>query len=180
MLTADAAVFALLERPGRGGRPGRPRLGVVLVRRRNAPFRGRWALPGGFVGIREPLLAAARRELAEETGLRGVRLEALGLFAEPGRDPRGRVATAVFWGLARPAGLARLAAGDDAREAGLFDARRPPPLAFDHDAVLRRALARLAEREAETPGELAARLLPARGGRSPATLARARAALLGR
>ncbi|MEW6778265.1 MAG: NUDIX hydrolase [Bdellovibrionota bacterium] len=111
--------------------------GIVLVRRGRPPFRGRWALPGGFVEEGEKSRAAARRELFEETGLR-LPLSAftyLACFSDPGRDPRGRVVTEVFIvQLARR--KLRLQAGDDAREARVFDLARLPPLAFDHEKIV--------------------------------------------
>src|SRR3989442_1158538 len=69
---------------------------VLLIRRKHDPFAGRWALPGGFVEMEETLEEAARRELFEETGLKVDELEQLHTFGDPGRDPRGRVITAVY------------------------------------------------------------------------------------
>ncbi len=71
-------------------------LAVLLIRRRADPFRGDWALPGGFVNQNESLDRAAARELHEETGLSGVRLEQIGAFGDPGRDPRGHTITVAF------------------------------------------------------------------------------------
>lgn len=110
---------------------------VVLVRRRNPPFRGRFALPGGFLERGESVERAARREAREETGLRIALTGLAGVYSEPGRDPRGPVVTVAF--RARPAG-GRLRGGDDAAEARWFPAKRPPPLAFDHGKILRDAL----------------------------------------
>jgi len=92
---------------------------VLLIRRRDHPNIGRWALPGGFVNMDESLYAAAARELSEETGLFNIPLVPLGMFGEPTRDPRTRIITAAF--LARsPRGALRFAAGDDADDAALF------------------------------------------------------------
>ena len=90
MVTADAAVFAFVD--------GKARL--LLIQRKHEPYQGRWALPGGFVEIDEDLPEAAARELAEETGLKDVPLEQLRTFGKPGRDPRGRTITVVYFGIA--------------------------------------------------------------------------------
>jgi len=117
-------------------------LHVLLVRRGVAPFAGRHAIPGGFVDEAESLDAAARRELAEETGVRDVYLEQLYSFGDPGRDPRGRVVTVAYFALIA-ADRAPLKAGSDAAEARWFPAAARPPLAFDHGRILDYALERL-------------------------------------
>jgi 8-oxo-dGTP diphosphatase len=88
---------------------------VLLIRRREEPFKGRWALPGGFVNENESLERAAARELYEETGLSGVRLEQLGAFGDPGRDPRGHTVTVAF--VTFRATETAINPGDDAIEA---------------------------------------------------------------
>ncbi len=117
---------------------------VLLIRRGGEPFRGAWALPGGFVDPQEPLAAAAERELLEETGLRDVAMEQIGAFGDPGRDPRGWVISIVF--LARvDRRLVKPAAGDDAAEVGWHRLDQlPANLAFDHGRILERVRARLA------------------------------------
>ena len=152
LLTAD--VVALSLHPGEG-------LSVLLVRRGSPPFQGRWALPGGFVDPGEELDAAAARELEEETGVsrRKVRLDQLGAFGAPGRDPRGRVVSVAFLAGLPAATPAR--SGDDATEAAwvpVDDARRPRRLAFDHRAILDAAMER-AGALVERTG-FACRLLP--------------------
>lgn len=114
---------------------------VLLVRRGKEPFKGRWALPGGFLDLDEELEEAAARELEEETGVTGVELEELGAFGKIGRDPRGRTVSIAYLAVLprRPA----TRAGDDAAEVGWFPLDRPPETAFDHEEILARARARL-------------------------------------
>jgi len=139
-------------------------LRVLLVRRRQPPFRGRWALPGGFVDADEDLVAAARRELREETGGAAGPLRQLGAYGAPGRDPRGHTVSVVF--LAALAPDTALVAGDDAADCAWQPSRRPPPLAFDHALILRDARRELA-RLADAPAALA-RALPLPRHRRPA------------
>jgi 8-oxo-dGTP diphosphatase len=137
MVAADAAVFGFFA--------GKAKL--LLVNRKNEPFKGKWALPGGFINIDEELETAAARELAEETGLVGVRLEQIHTFGDVGRDPRGRVITVVFMGVAST-GQRRIKAGDDAAGAKWFDIEKlPKNLAFDHDEVTRLAIRKLKRRK---------------------------------
>ncbi len=118
------------------------RLEVLLVKRRHWPFEGMWAIPGGFVEADESLEDAAKRELEEETGGHDVYLEQLYTFGDPGRDPRARVITVVYYALIQPDQLC-IRAGDDAADARLFWAYEVPPLAFDHGAILQYTLQRL-------------------------------------
>jgi 8-oxo-dGTP diphosphatase len=117
-------------------------LQVLLVQRGAAPYKDRWALPGGFVREDEPLEQAALRELEEETGVRDVYLEQLYTFGEPDRDPRGRVITVAYFALIA-GDRQTLAAGTDAAAARWFPAGAPPPLAFDHRRILDYAIERL-------------------------------------
>jgi 8-oxo-dGTP diphosphatase len=116
-------------------------LQVSLVQRKYPPFKGRWAIPGGFIQESEALEAAARRELEEETGVRDVYLEQLYTFGDPKRDPRGRVITVAYLALV-PTPLA-LAAGSDASDARWWSVYQLPRLAFDHAKILKYALQRL-------------------------------------
>jgi 8-oxo-dGTP diphosphatase len=121
-VTVDLVIFALHEGV----------LQVLLIRGAIPPFAGRWALPGEFIRPGESLEAAARRELAEETGVTDLYLEQLYTFGDPDRDPRGRVVTVAYYALL--AGEASpLVAGTYAGAAMWVPARKHPPLAFDHD-----------------------------------------------
>ena len=119
---------------------------VLLIRRKNPPFEGRWAIPGGFVDPHEPLEEAARRELSEETGVEPAHLEQLHTFGDPGRDPRGWTISVAYLALLEE-GAAQAVhprAGDDASDVGWFDLLAPPPLAFDHADILAHARKALA------------------------------------
>jgi 8-oxo-dGTP diphosphatase len=115
-------------------------LQVLLVERGIPPFKGQWALPGGFVLEQESLEEAARRELEEESGLKDVYLEQLYTFGDPERDPRGRVVAVAYYALTPPAPLH---ASTDAANAAWHPVSRPPKLAFDHARILRTGLERL-------------------------------------
>ncbi|MBN1640454.1 MAG: NUDIX hydrolase [Anaerolineae bacterium] len=119
----------------------RGELQVLLVRRKHPPFEGMWAIPGGFVGNDESLDAAARRELAEETGIDDpkLRLQQLHAYGAPDRDPRTRVITVAYLAAVCAEELP-VRAGSDAAEAAWHPAHQPPPLAFDHAAILSRAV----------------------------------------
>ncbi len=109
--------------------------------------QGRYALPGGFVDPDEDIDAAAAREVEEETGLTGQSLAQIGAFGRPGRDPRGHtitVAYVAFCALSEAEREAAVTAGDDAAEARWFPLSRLPPLAFDHEEIVRAAWGRLA------------------------------------
>jgi len=114
---------------------------VLLIKRARPPFKGQWALPGGFVDEDESLEAAAARELKEETGLRGVRLQQVGAFGDPERDPRGHTVSIAFAALLESRPEAK--ADDDAEDAQWHSVARPPRLAFDHKKILRVARERM-------------------------------------
>lgn len=117
-------------------------LKLLLVRRKAAPFRGRWALPGGFVQLEESLEDAARRELAEETGLARPYLEQLFTFGEPGRDPRERVISVAYYALLKLSEH-RVQAATDADAVGWFPVAELPELAFDHELIVETGLRRV-------------------------------------
>jgi len=131
-LTVDCVVFGIDESD----------LKVLLIERDLEPFRGKWALPGGFVHVDETLEAAARRELREETGLTKVFLEQLFTFGEVDRDPRERVVTVAYFSLVNLADH-RVQSATDARDAAWFSASEAQGLAFDHDSIVETALTRL-------------------------------------
>jgi len=131
-LTVDCVVFGF---DGEG-------LQVLLIRRGLEPFKNKWALPGGFVQVTETLDDAARRELAEETGLTEVYLEQLYTFGSVKRDPRERVVSVAYYALTKPADH-HTAAATDAAEAQWFPVSETPALAFDHQEILDTALVRL-------------------------------------
>jgi 8-oxo-dGTP diphosphatase len=133
------------------------RLSLLLIRRGVDPFRGAWALPGGFVLERESLEAAAARELEEEAGVRRAHLAQFGVYGDPERDPRGRVISVAYVGLVR-ADERVLRAATDADAAAWFPFDDPPRLAFDHARIVADARAHLRERLDREP--VGAELLP--------------------
>ncbi|MHC4387738.1 MAG: NUDIX domain-containing protein [Planctomycetota bacterium] len=137
MVTVDAVVFGFFKN----------KVKLLLIKRKKEPFKSKWALPGGFVGIDEELEEAVARELVEEAGLADVELEQMHTFGTVGRDPRGRQITVVFMGIAQK-GQTRIRAGDDAAEARWFDIEKlPEDLGFDHDEVAEFALKKLKRKE---------------------------------
>lgn len=132
-VTVDAVVFGYDAAQG---------LQLLLIRRLIDPWKGHWALPGGFVLPHEDLEQAVLRELREETGVRLNYLEQLYTYGKPGRDPRGRVVSIAYYGLAVP-GQHTLQATTDAAEAAWYPVSSLPPLAFDHAQIADMALQRL-------------------------------------
>lgn len=134
-VTVDLVIFTIADDD----------LKVLLIRRGGEPFKGCWALPGGFVEIGESLEAAAARELSEEAGVTNVYLEQLYTFGDPGRDPRGRVISVSYFALV-DADRQRIRAASDAADAqwqSVFDTKTNGKLAFDHKRILDYAVWRL-------------------------------------
>jgi len=107
---------------------------ILLIERKNEPFKGKWALPGGFVEYGEKVEDAVVREVNEETGLDTKIIDIVGVYSDPSRDPRGHVVTVVY--------LLEILDGeikgsDDAADAKFFDLNDLPKLAFDHNVVLK-------------------------------------------
>lgn len=124
-LTADSIILCKQEK----------RTFLLLVQRNNDPFKGYWALPGGFMEINERLENTARRELQEETGIKPGRMTFAGIFDKPDRDPRGRTVTAVY--LMRLSSCDQnIRAGSDAGKVQWFPLDSLPELAFDHRKIL--------------------------------------------
>ena len=147
-VTVDIAVFTVRDGD----------IQILLVKRREWPHTGKWAIPGGFVGIDESLKRAALRELREETGVKAGHLEQLGAFGHPDRDPRERVITVVYIALVSFERL-HIQPGSDAADARLFDIEALPELAFDHERILYRARERL--KDSLGIAEVATSLMPA-------------------
>lgn len=124
-VSADIAVFRRMA----------GELEVLLILRKNQPYQGMWALPGGFMEMDEPLERTAERELQEETGLTGIDLKQFHTFSQVDRDPRTRVITTVFRGMVE-SGKSGVSGGDDAAEARWFNTGHLPPLGFDHGVII--------------------------------------------
>jgi len=107
---------------------------VLLIERGREPFKGKWALPGGFIDMEEELETACRRELEEETGLKVGALKQFRAFGGVNRDPRHRTVSVVFYAFTDDELLA--CAGDDAAKAQWFPLNHLPELAFDHQQIL--------------------------------------------
>lgn len=151
------------------------RLHTLVVRRTGHPAKEKWALPGGFVGIAEPLEAAAARVLAAKTGLEGIFVEQLYTFGDPNRDPRTRVISVAYYALvdferfakaaadSRSVGVGRILVPWEGETGGPVELEsqdgEPMPLAFDHDEVLGMAVKRLRGKLDYTP--VGFQLLPA-------------------
>lgn len=131
-VTTDVVIFSIRDNC----------LKLLLIKRGGEPYKGKWALPGGFIQLDESLDQCARRELREETGLDGVFLEQLYTFGEPQRDPRERVITVAYYALI-PSEKLSLCAASDAEAVGWFAMDELTALAFDHSNIVEMAHERL-------------------------------------
>ena len=110
---------------------------ILLIKRKNDPFKKSWALPGGFLEGSESLEKGAKRELKEETGIKIWHLEQLNIYAAINRDPRGRTISIAFVGILYEE--FHIKAGDDAKEVNWFNLDELPDLAFDHSEIIKDA-----------------------------------------
>lgn len=113
---------------------------ILLIKRKNPPFQGKWALPGGFVEYGETTENAVSREVYEETSLKTKINQLVGVFSDPNRDPRGHTITIVYL-LDIVEG--KLKAKDDASDAKFFSVKNLPSMAFDHKEIINKVLQRV-------------------------------------
>lgn len=126
-VTVDTLILA-----NRGGKDH-----ILLIERKNDPYKGKWAFPGGFVEDNEDLEEAAKRELKEETGISAPALTQYKAVGTPGRDPRGRTVTVIFFGAINADEMDNVNGADDAVKAQWFPLENLPTLAFDHSEILK-------------------------------------------
>lgn len=112
---------------------------ILLIQRKNDPFKGKWALPGGFVEYGESTEKAVTREVFEETGLKTKISELAGVYSDPNRDPRGHTITIAY---ILEILNGKFGAGDDASDVKFFKLNKLPVLSFDHDMIINDALER--------------------------------------
>lgn len=115
-------------------------LKILLIQRKKPPFADKWALPGGFVEIDEPLETAARRELYEETGMQVNNIYQLYTFGAPDRDPRGRAVSVAYTTMVKSNLMEYAKAASDAKATDWFPIHNLPPLSFDHQEIFDKAL----------------------------------------
>ncbi len=132
-VTTDCVIFGI----------GKEEMSVLLVKRGNDPYKGRWAFPGGFLNMDEDAETGARRELKEETGLEADVIEQFGTFSAVNRDPRGRVISIAFYALVPKE---EVHGADDAVDARWFSIEDMPDLAFDHAQIFQKAIKALKEK----------------------------------
>lgn len=125
-IATDLVIFKIIE----------GKKNILLIQRKNNPYQGQWALPGGFVETDEKVITAAARELKEETSVEVEEkdLRFINFFDEPNRDPRGRIISFAFTAEVPPE--TKHQAGDDAKEARWFAVDQLPELAFDHKKII--------------------------------------------
>lgn len=128
-LTTDAVVFSVENNE----------IELLLIQRKHEPWKGMWALPGGFLEVDETCEQGAKRELEEETGLTGIELHQLYVYDAVNRDPRERIITVAHWGITQKS-KHNAKGRDDAKEARWFNVKNLPPLAADHKEIIEKAL----------------------------------------
>jgi len=133
-LTTDILVFSRLN--------DEKKYSVLLIKRKNDPYKNNWAIPGGFVEYDEEIDNAALRELEEETNIKNIKLKELKTFGKVGRDPRGRTVSVVYYTFINQ-NEHEIKAQDDAKEFGWFNLNSLPELAFDHDEIFSYAINKL-------------------------------------
>lgn len=133
-VAVDAIVFGYSKEEG---------VSILLIKRKYDPYKGSWAIPGGFVIDDESLEDAVERELWEETGIKINYLEQLYTFGKPDRDPRTRILSVAYFGLVKSNQFEKLKATTDAEDAAWFNFKKLPKLAFDHKEILNVAIERL-------------------------------------
>lgn len=134
-VTSDAVIFNYID----------GKQYVLLIKRKNEPYAGMWALPGGYVECNETILDCVYREVFEETGIdllteACVSCENVNIYDHPDRDPRGRTISVSSHFILEPEYADDILAGDDADEIDWFDVNDLPPLAFDHDTIINDAI----------------------------------------
>jgi 8-oxo-dGTP diphosphatase len=132
-ITVDSLVFAYEE----------GELKVLLIKRGHEPFKGMWAVPGGFIEMNETCEQAASRELEEETGLKGIELKQFHVFSAVDRDPRERIITIAHLALINNINEQTVKGSDDADEAAWFKISALPSLAADHGEIIEVGLKKL-------------------------------------
>lgn len=131
-VTADCVVITSEEEPR-----------VLLIERGEEPFKGCWAIPGGFLNMDETTEQCAIRELEEETGLKIDKANQIGAYCKVDRDPRGRTISVAYLAIVeRPL---EVSGQDDAAKAKWFPINALPPLAFDHDEIMADAMTKYAQ-----------------------------------
>jgi 8-oxo-dGTP diphosphatase len=115
---------------------------LLLIKRKNDPFKDCWAFPGGFLDMDETLETAVGRELEEETCLKGIEFTQLKTYSSLDRDPRGRTISTAFIGFTTLDNC-QVKGADDAAEAKWFNTNNLPSLAFDHKEIIEDALKRI-------------------------------------
>ncbi len=139
-LTVDIALFSIIKN----------NLELLLIKRKNPPFQDKWALPGGFVDYEEEIETAAKRELEEETGIKNIELQQFRTFGKPGRDPRGRTVSIVYYAVVNSENL-KIQADTDASDVEWFNIKNLPGLAFDHDEIIKFTLKNFRQKLENTP-----------------------------